>query len=69
MNDTMPGRHHRAEVTGGPEPILLAADLIQQGAPERLAAGLLRTGPVDVLVNNAGGSRPMTDPNNAAVWN
>ncbi len=54
--------------TGGPEPILLAADFIQQGAPERLAVDLLRIGPVDVLVNNAGGSRPMTDPDDSAVW-
>jgi 3-oxoacyl-[acyl-carrier protein] reductase len=54
--------------TGGVKPILFAADFMQPGAPERLARELLLVGPVDVLVNNAGGSRPMTDPDDAAVW-
>ncbi len=53
----------------GADPVLLAADLGQQGAPERLAAqAFAAAGQVDVLVNNAGGSRPMTTPDDAAIW-
>ena len=54
---------------GGTEPVLLVADLAEDGAAERLAAAVLaRAGRVDVLVNNAGGSRPMTVPDDGAVW-
>ena len=54
---------------GGTVPLCLAADLGQDGAPEQLAGQVLaRTGQVDVLVNNAGGSRPMSKPDDAAVW-
>ena len=53
----------------GPAPVLLAADLAQDGAAERLAAETLAAvGQVDVLVNNAGGSRPMPVPDDPAVW-
>ncbi len=54
---------------GGAEPILLAADLSLDAMPDELAAKALSlAGPVDVLVNNAGGSRPMTKPDDAEVW-
>ena len=54
---------------GGAEPILLAADLNLEGMPDELAAKTLsKAGPVDVLVNNAGGSRPMSKPDEAEVW-
>ncbi len=57
------------EAVGGTEPVLLAADLGQAGAPERLTEqALAAAGPIDVLVNNAGGSRPMTTPADPAVW-
>ncbi len=54
---------------GGAEPILLAADLSLHAMPDELAAkALSQAGPVDVLVNNAGGSRPMAKPDDAEVW-
>ncbi len=64
--DTLPGAIRAA---GGGEPVLLVADLSHDGAPDQLAAEALRQlGSVDVLVNNAGGSRPMAEPGDAAVW-
>lgn len=54
---------------GGVDPVLLLADFAENGAAERLAdAVLAQAGRVDVLVNNAGGSRPMTVPDDGAVW-
>lgn len=54
---------------GGAEPVLLAAELAQKEAADHLADQVLsRAGQVDVLVNNAGGSRPMSKPDDAAVW-
>ena len=54
---------------GGGEPVLLAADLGQEGGPDGLAAEVLRRlGQVDVLVNNAGGSRPMPQADDPDVW-
>ena len=44
---------------GGARPTLIVEDLLQEGAPERIAAAALAgLGAVDILVNNAGGSRP-----------
>lgn len=54
---------------GGADPVLLVADFAEDGSAERLAAAVLaRTGQVDVLVNNAGGSRPMVVPDDGGVW-
>ncbi len=54
---------------GGTEPVLLAADFGRDGAPERLGEeASARFGRVDVLVNNAGGSRPLPDPGEEDVW-
>jgi len=54
---------------GGADPVLLVADFAENGAAERLAAAVLaRAGQVDVLVNNAGGSRPMAAPDDDAMW-
>lgn len=54
---------------GGVEPVLLATDFTHDGAPERLAADALALcGRVDVLVNNAGGSRPMARPDDQDAW-
>ena len=56
-------------MAGGLDPVLLVADFVEDGAAERLAAAVLaRAGRVDVLVNNAGGSRPMTVPDDGAAW-
>ncbi len=54
---------------GGAEPVLLADDLGREGEADRLAEEVLgRLGRVDVLVNNAGGSRPMTRPDDPSAW-
>ncbi len=55
---------------GGLEPVLLATDFAHDdGAADQLAAeALARCGRIDVLVNNAGGSRPMAVPDDADVW-
>jgi 3-oxoacyl-[acyl-carrier protein] reductase len=45
--------------TGAGEPVLITADLVQEGAPTRIAeAALAGLGSVSILINNAGGSRP-----------
>jgi len=44
---------------GGGAPVLISADLMQEGAPARIAeAALAGLGSVSILINNAGGSRP-----------
>ena len=44
---------------GGTRPALIVENLMDEGAPERIAAAALdRLGSVEILVNNAGGSRP-----------
>lgn len=44
---------------GAGEPVLITADLVQEGAPARIAgAALAGLGSVSILINNAGGSRP-----------
>ena len=50
-----------AEITAarGTQPVLIVEDLMQEGAPERIAKATLDgLGAVDILINNAGGSRP-----------
>jgi 3-oxoacyl-[acyl-carrier protein] reductase len=45
--------------TRGGRPVLIVEDFMTEGAPERIAkAGLDGLGSVDILINNAGGSRP-----------
>jgi 3-oxoacyl-[acyl-carrier protein] reductase len=44
---------------GSMKPVLIVEDLMAEGAPERIAtAALAGLGTVDILINNAGGSRP-----------
>jgi 3-oxoacyl-[acyl-carrier protein] reductase len=45
---------------GGPRPHVAAVDIMEEGAPQRLAdAALAGLGKVEILVNCAGGSRPL----------
>lgn len=54
---------------GGLPPILLTADLTQPNGPGELAAAALKAlGSVEVLVNNAGGSRPLAADAGEEVW-
>jgi 3-oxoacyl-[acyl-carrier protein] reductase len=46
---------------GGPEPVIVVADLLKPGSPAEIAAAALAgLGSVQILVNNAGGSRPFS---------
>lgn len=59
----------RIEAAGGIAAVLLAANFGEDTGAERLAAAALAAmGQVDVLVNNAGGSRPMSAIDDQAVW-
>jgi 3-oxoacyl-[acyl-carrier protein] reductase len=54
---------------GGRDPVVLIADLAQEDGPRRLAEEVLsKVDRVDVLVNNAGGSRPLDRPDDDAAW-
>jgi 3-oxoacyl-[acyl-carrier protein] reductase len=51
---------HEIKAAGGPEPVAIEADLYQSATPERLAAQAREhLGHVDILINAAGGSRPI----------
>lgn len=50
-----------AEITaaGGAKPAIVQTDIMQEGAPQRLAeAATAALGSIDILINSAGGSRP-----------
>jgi 3-oxoacyl-[acyl-carrier protein] reductase len=54
---------------GGPEPVIVEEDLLSEGAPGRIAAGALAgLGSVQILVNNAGGSRPFSLASTEEDW-
>jgi 3-oxoacyl-[acyl-carrier protein] reductase len=54
---------------GAPEPAVVAIDLLEDDAAERLArAALDALGSVDILVNNAGGSRPFDLDASEEAW-
>ena len=57
------------EAQGGPQPMLVEADLYDAQVPHAIAADVLvRKGRIDILVNTAGGSRPMAVDADDAAW-
>jgi 3-oxoacyl-[acyl-carrier protein] reductase len=53
----------------GAKMAIIEADLMQEGAPQRIAGEALKAlGSVDILVNNAGGSRPFRLDSSEADW-
>ncbi|MBL8347807.1 MAG: SDR family oxidoreductase [Rubrivivax sp.] len=54
---------------GGREPVVLTADFVQPNAAHGLAERVLKeVGRIDVLINNAGGSRPLDRPDDDTAW-
>jgi 3-oxoacyl-[acyl-carrier protein] reductase len=54
---------------GGSEPLLIIEDLLAEAAPNRIArAALDGLGSVDMLINNAGGSRPFKRDAGEEQW-
>jgi 3-oxoacyl-[acyl-carrier protein] reductase len=53
------------EAAGGTRPAIIVADFLSPGAPEQIAA---RAGAVEILVNNAGGSRPFGKDATEEQW-
>lgn len=54
---------------GGPRPATVVVDMYDADAAERIAAGARAAlGPVQILVNNAGGSRPFSWDVDEAAW-
>jgi 3-oxoacyl-[acyl-carrier protein] reductase len=57
------------EAEGGPQPMLVEADLCDAQVPHGIANDVLaRHGRIDILVNSAGGSRPMAVDADDAAW-
>jgi 3-oxoacyl-[acyl-carrier protein] reductase len=55
---------------GGAKPVLIVEDFMQEGTPARIAkAALDGLGSVDILINNAGGSRPFKMDATEELWN
>src|SRR5262249_62251314 len=54
---------------GRDKPVLISEDLLREGAPESIAkAALAGLGSVNILINNAGGSRPFKLDARQAPW-
>ncbi|WP_424810831.1 SDR family NAD(P)-dependent oxidoreductase [Roseococcus sp. YIM B11640] len=58
-----------AEMPEGAEPLLIEQDFTAPGAAERIRDAVLgRFGRCDILINNAGSSRPQTDLGSDEAW-
>jgi 3-oxoacyl-[acyl-carrier protein] reductase len=56
-------------VAGGTKPVIIVANMLDDGAAERIAtAALTGLAAVDILVNNAGGSRPFKIDASEEQW-
>jgi len=61
-----------AEITaaGGTKPVLIVQDFLAEGAADRIAKAARESlGSVDILINNAGGSRPFKRDSSEELWN
>ncbi len=55
---------------GGPEPVLIVQDFMAEDAAQTIAdKALAKLGAVDIVVNNAGGSRPFKVDASEQTWN
>jgi 3-oxoacyl-[acyl-carrier protein] reductase len=55
--------------SGGPAPALITQDIMEEGAPQRIAEAAAKAlGRVEILVNCAGGSRPLPIDAPEAKW-
>lgn len=55
--------------SGGPRPVVLAADLYDRSAPARVReAALQAVGSVDILIHNVGGARPLPVDADDGAW-
>jgi 3-oxoacyl-[acyl-carrier protein] reductase len=55
---------------GGPEPALIVQDFMAEDAAQKIAdTALANLGTVDIIVNNAGGSRPFKVDASEQLWN
>ena len=60
---------HEIAATGKERPLIIVEDITADGAAERIKQqAMARFGSLDVLVNNAGGSRPLTGLGTEAEW-
>ncbi len=57
------------EAAQNPRPVLIKQDIMEDGAAEKLRdAAFAAVGPIDILINNAGGSRVMPIDAPEALW-
>jgi 3-oxoacyl-[acyl-carrier protein] reductase len=55
--------------TGSSRPVVVAGDVtLAQEVHSMVTSASTQLGPIDILVNCAGGSRPITDADNSAAW-
>jgi 3-oxoacyl-[acyl-carrier protein] reductase len=55
---------------GGPEPALIVQDFMAEDAAQKIAdTALTKLGTVDIIINNAGGSRPFKVDASEQLWN
>jgi 3-oxoacyl-[acyl-carrier protein] reductase len=68
--DLLEGLAAEITATGGTKPVRIVENLVADGAPARIAkAALEGLGAVDILINNAGGSRPFKLDATEEQWN
>jgi 3-oxoacyl-[acyl-carrier protein] reductase len=55
---------------GGPTPVLIVQDFMAEDAAQKIAdAALAKLGTIDIIINNAGGSRPFKVDASEQLWN